>query len=481
MPSLWRILLLSPTREWPENISNYPHTASKRALSYVRTIKLLVYLETEFWIPSKLHFEALFEYLYAYLQVLQDIDSADRMSLIAGLYDPSNYPPDCSNIAQALNRTVLEITRRVGQMNIQRLELDYSGSTVGLEDMMSNIESNVDRLTISSMPFASWAPRFQYLKGLKELKAKFLSRFASPSNVQAETTFWTSISQLPNLNVVSLSDPIPIPSQLTHLSFPRLVSLELDLPPNIDQKRWTDSLVMILQQMTELEYLAVLFGLQRDEVRKDEWDAMRITTIAAKNLKTLTLQCPTPRGLISTIASNCPRLTKIQFSETNNVDNDDLYQLARSCPNLQQVRLPYAECITSLQSLTNLHQLELLDVYYLTGRCFNVSLLLKFVDSCPKLNDITVSGWRPPYIWAPSREFEETPPENLFPAAAELRSYFEPQFDIGIWTDEEMDLDGKGLAAYKVRIDKLRDDATQFRQLPERLGEALVRLLVDKC
>jgi len=116
--------------------------------------------------------------------------------------------------------------------------------------------------------------------------------------------------------------------------------------------------------------------------------------------------------------------------------------------------------------------LEVLKLFYPAGRFIDKPLLLKLVDSCPKLAQITVTDNLNTAIgrrkW--EREFEETAPEDLFSAAAELPSYFEPKINNGeSWGAPD------GLIEYAVRIDRLRKDISQFQQLAKRLGGSLVR------
>ena|SRR5271170_679654 len=204
---------------------------------------------------------------------------------------------------------------------------------------------------------------------------------------------------------------------------------------------------------------------------------MRVPTIACTDLKDLTLNCPIPKGLVSAIAKNCPCLTKCDFTEKVNVDNDDIRQLSESCPDLRQILLQSAESITTgIEYLPALRQLEDLELYYHSAKSLDKTLLLKFVDLCPNLKQLTVSDWaslrdrlnRP-------RHFKDTPLEELFPAAAALPTYFEPKFTCNNrWTPDALD-------SYTVRIDRLREDMFQFRQLTERLGGTLVRRLFSKC
>ena len=246
-----------------------------------------------------------------------------------------------------------------------------------------------------------------------------------PRNLEAEVTFWTSISPLSNLKTIELKNTIRFPPGFTNFPFPHLIALELNLSEDLKPEDWTRSVSIILQQMTGLEKLGIYLTISKHEIR-DEWYAMRLATIACGNLKNLVLDIPTPQGLISKIANNCPHLIECEFSEKVNIDNDDLRQLSRSCPNLQHVRLHYAERITRLEYFTDLHNLVFLELFYLTGKLMTKELLLMLVESCQKLKQIVVSDWTGPRHWPLwSRQFEVTRLEELFAAAAEFPSYFE--------------------------------------------------------
>jgi len=207
--------------------------------------------------------------------------------------------------------------------------------------------------------------------------------YIKPRNLEAETTFWTSVSQLPNLKTIKLNDTIRFPPRFTYLRFLHLVTLELCLSDDLKQEEWTRSVGIILQELTGLEKLSIYLAISNHDIQ-DEWYAMRLTTIACGNLKNLVLQIPTPEGLVTKIAKSCPHLIKCDFSEKVNIDNDDLRQLSQSCLNLQQGRLHYAERVTCLEYFTNLHNLEVLELFYLTGNFMTRELLLTFIDPCQK-------------------------------------------------------------------------------------------------
>ena len=127
---------------------------------------------------------------------------------------------------------------------------------------------------------------------------------------------------------------------------------------------------------------------------RDEGRAMQVTTIACKNLKHLSLGFAMSTGVVSTIARQCPRLTKCYFWDDEIIDDEDLCQRSLSCPNLQQIRLQCTKYIMHLEYLTTVQHLEDLPLFFLTDKFIDKPLLLKFVESCPKLKQITVSDWK---------------------------------------------------------------------------------------
>jgi hypothetical protein len=346
-------------------------------------------------------------------------------------------------------------------MKLQELDFHPGRDTACIADIMSIIERNVDKLDINTSPITDWAHQLQYFKKLKKLNLHRIN----PRDLEAETTFWTAVSQLPNLKIIQ-ADTLPIPPRLD-LSFPHVINLQLIFVVDMDRGEWSQSVITIFKQMPGLEHLKILAAIY--SMIHDEARAMQITTIACTNLKDLTLSCPIPSGLLSTIARHCPHLTKC-YIEDDAIDDEDLRQLSLSCPNLQQIRLRNAKTIKRLDYFATFQHLEVLELYYLAGKFIDKPLLLQLLDSCPKLKQITVSDWNISSIRRPGgREFEETAPKNLFAAATELPSYFEPKISKGqLWTPD-------GLIDYAVRIDRLREDISQFQQLTKRLGMRLVR------
>jgi len=463
MPTLWSRVELWPDHEWPTLLSAYPHAASKRVLSYVRHVTLSVYMEPHENYPASEDFYRLLDYISGCLRMLKDTRAIDTMYFHMGLYDPNHYASEYHDIIETINRTTFQILKRIGEMKLQKLEFNIGRSTARSVDILSIIERKVDKLNINSVPIADWAPRLQYFQRLKALDVARIQ----PRNLQAETMFWTAVHQLPNLTRVE-ADTVPIPRGL-NLRFQNITNLDLYFFTDIEYGEWSRSLVTIFKQMPGLEKLMIC-PARSDEETRVEGRAMQVTTIACENLKDLSLCCPIPRGLVSTIARHCPRLTKCYFTEDETIDDEDLLQLSLSCPNLHDVRLRYARTITHLEYFAAFQQLEVLELFYHTSKFIDKPLLLKLVDSCPKLKRITVSDWDRSQIrrlWG--TEFEDAEPKDLFAAAAELPSYFVPKISKGeMWTPD-------GLIEYAIRIDWLREDISQFRQLTMRFGGRLVR------
>jgi F-box-like len=461
MPTLWREVYLWPDNyEWPYWLSTYPNTGSKRALSHVRDLTLSLYKEPHDNYPTKNDFDDLYAYLSGCLRMLKDTKAIDVLRLFVGLYDSNNYSSECNDVIEAINRIALQIIKRVSKMKLQQLEFHPGRETAHLADMMSIIEQNVDKLGINTSPIADWAPRLQYFTRLKFLDVCRLW----PRSLEAEAAFWTAVSQLPNLTIVKV-DTVPFPRRL-ELRFPLITDLQLMLTLDLEPGDWSHTVVTIFKQMPGLEKLMILLGFADAEARA-EVRAAQITTIACEKLKDLHLSSPVPKGLISTIARHCPQLTRFSFSE-DDINDEDLRQLSLSCPNIEQIRLHQAKTITSLEYFATFQRLEILELYYPTAKFIDKPLLLKLVDSCPKLQQIRVSDWNSSRRRVEDIFFEITAPEDLFAAAAELPSYFVPKISKGQeWTPD-------GLVEYAVRIDMLREDISQYQQLTKRFGMALV-------
>jgi len=154
-----------------------------------------------------------------------------------GLYDPNHYASECHGIIEAINHTALQILKRISKMKLQKLEFSAGRETARISDIMSIIQHNVDKLDINISPITDWAPQlqcFQRLQGLEVARVQ-------PRNVQAETTFWTAVSQLPNLKIIE-ADTIPIPPRL-ELCFPHVIDLGLYFLIDMDYGELSRSVV----------------------------------------------------------------------------------------------------------------------------------------------------------------------------------------------------------------------------------------------
>jgi len=80
---------------------------------------------------------------------------------------------------------------------------------------------------------------------------------------------------------------------------------------------------------------------------------------------------------------------------------------------------------TRLEYFTTFQHLEVLKLFILP---VDKPFLLKLLDSCPKLKQITVSDWN---TLGRRWYLEEVASENLFAAAAKLPSSFEPKISKG--------------------------------------------------
>ena len=452
MCTLWHKVKLWPIYEWQSKLSAYPSassTASKRALSFVRNMRLSVHVSPNDSCPTRSDFEVRFDYVSGCFRLLKGTKAIDTMYLDVGLYDPTNHYSDCNDIIESINGTALRILKRVSRMKLQELEFGLSRGTARIEYIMSIIGKNADKLWVCEVPVARWAPHLHYFTKLRSLSAQVTRR-----NLQAEATFWTSLSHLPNLKSVQLFN---LPPTLD-LCLPYLIDLELDFTLDMDYAEWTHSLMTILKQMPALEDLELTLYTTCGE--REAMQNNQITTVACANLKTLSLSCPIPRGLISTIATHCQQLTKV-FVSVDNIEDEDLHQLSLSCPNLREIYLRKTKLVTRLDYFSAFQHLEVLEVYYLAAKFIDRPLVVKLVNSCPKLNQIKVSDNQTPLARRTrgQTEFEETPLEELFPTFAEPRSYFEPKISKGHESHRD------GLIEYAIRIDRLREDLSQPQHL----------------
>lgn len=107
MPTLWREVDLWPSyRQWPRYLTAYPDTASKRVLSYVRTVKLSVFVDPNY--PAIDDFSELFRFMSLCLRMLKNTGAIETLYITVGLYDPNKYPSECNGIAK---RSIVSLYR----------------------------------------------------------------------------------------------------------------------------------------------------------------------------------------------------------------------------------------------------------------------------------------------------------------------------------------------------------------------------------
>ena len=104
------------------------------------------------------------------------------------------------------------------------------------------------------------------------------------------------------------------------------------------------------------------------------------------------------------------------------IDDEDLRQPSMSCPNLQEIRLRLVRVSNTLPPFITWRSSNCLPYWSIKP------FLLKLLDSCPKLKQITVSDWN---TLGRRWYLEEVASENLFAAAAKLPSSFEPKISKG--------------------------------------------------
>ena len=80
--------------------------------------------------------------------MLKDTRAIQMMNIHIGLYDPTQHPSEAQDIIESINRTVLQILRRVSRMKLQRLEITTGQDTARIADIVSVMEQNDNKLNI---------------------------------------------------------------------------------------------------------------------------------------------------------------------------------------------------------------------------------------------------------------------------------------------------------------------------------------------
>ena len=247
MPLLWRSVDLWETHEWPPMLSLYPATASKRALSYIRTMCLSVHSDSDDWDVEK--FNQLYYYMCGCLRILVHARSIQYLTLFVGAYDPVDYPPECTKIIKAVNRTAFRILKFVANMDLRELWFHPGRETARIEDIMTIIERKVHKLEIHTIPLGSWAHRVANLEIMTEMELVRIQ----PRDEETDAIFWTGISKLSNLTTVTV-DAVPL-SPTLKLQFPHIINLDLHLWWPITAREWAYSLDAVFKQFPSLEKL----------------------------------------------------------------------------------------------------------------------------------------------------------------------------------------------------------------------------------
>ena len=124
-------------------------------------------------------------------------------------------------------------------------------------------------------------------------------------------------------------------------------------------------------------------------------------------------------------------LTSCHFvSRSNNIEDEDLHHLSR-CQHLRVLHLrgPIT-VVNNLIYLTNLSQLNTLNLHYSAGKYIDPQLLLEIALSCPILEKIEISDYISSKRDSEPRSFEEQKLDDLFAVDVELHPYIEPNYTV---------------------------------------------------
>lgn len=462
MPLLWSSVDLWERHQWPPRLSRYPAVASKRALSHIRRMCLSVHADRSDWDIET--FNDLYDYIRGCLRILVHARSIQYMNLFVGAYDPNDYPPECSKVIKAINRTAFRILKFVEKMDLRELQFHPGRETARIDDIMTIIARKVDNLEMHTIPLGSWAHCVPNLERAKEIE---LVRIL-PRDEEVDAIFWTGISTLSNVTTLTV-DAVPL-SPTLNLRFPHIIRLHLYLWWPITAREWAYSLDAVFKQFPSLE------NLQMWSIGGDQFtlaaEALHLSSVSCRNLRQVHLNSGLPAGLLAILGRDCANLEHCHYGWFNdNVDDEDLRQLS-ACRNLRTLKLKAATGIAhGLEYLTNNHKLESLDLHFSAAEHIDKQLLIDFTRSCPNLKTIRISDWNESSRRAlEPRPFEEMDVVNIIPAAIHLSSYIEPIYSKGSMFTPD------GLNEYLIHVHKLRDDMLKFQQLVIRLGHMMVTL-----
>lgn len=469
MPLLWEEIWVG----WPDrDVYRFtsgsvrytsPTFDSKRALSYVRVLRLNVF-ESELYRAVEEDIDQHLFRLSDCRRMFTDTNLAiNHLHLRFGLFDYLFFPEHCRvSTIEAIDDTALQLLEHVNKMELGEFtfELGERCAPSRVKEIFPMIRPKVTHLIL---------PNCLNIGHFERLKA-VTANFRDPLGV--EESFWLALSKIPTLQSIKVT-AIPLPFR-TDFHFPQLVHLELLLRMHVRPEEFARSFIVVFKHIPRLR--TIYLEADKNVDTRVQVNHLQISTISCHHLEQLRLDCLVPDGFLSTIAKDCPSLTTCTLDDRFDPDGDeiphhsmsdqDLLQLSLSCRNLRVVRLPYAKGIkAAFEYFSNLPMLETLELHYITGLYLQKQTLLKFARQCPKLDNIVFGDWTPPLGWEQWRErlfsFEIRPFEDLFPAIAEsLPEYLEKKFS-GTRT--------KRVESYVVRIDNLREDMLKGKLVAEQM------------
>ena len=457
MPLLWGEVEMCPSRVRPLPLLRYPGTRSGRALRYIRKINISTDPKHDVMDNTKCN--RLRKYISKSFRVLVGAEFVQDLHFHMRLYDPEDYAPELSKKFKAINRLAVRILKHVQNMNLRQLEFSPRWPTANIANMMRIIERKVVALDINTVPLYYWVDRLVHHQKLTKIKvSRPLWHYEDVQGdqfwISLYATFWTAISQLKNITHVEV-DSIPLSSAL-NLQFPHLTRLRLFIWLPISGRQWASSFHAILTQMPNLETLYLHSGSGMDFGQ--ETNAVDITETVCKNLRDVNIGPYLPKGLVATIAKHNANLTSCYFdSRSNNIEDEDIHHLSR-CQRLRTLVIRSSiSLVTDLAYLTNLSRLNKLNLHYSAGKYIDTQLLLKITLSCSILEKIEISDFISFKRASDPRPFEDQGLADLFAVDVELHPYIEPNYNTGEFVTVE------GLDKYVIRLDRLREDRSQFQ------------------
>jgi hypothetical protein len=400
------------------------------------------------------------------LRILVHARSIQYMTLFVGAYDPDDYPPECTKVIKAVNRTAFRILKLVAEMDLLELAFHPGRQTAQIEKIMGIIERKAHKLECHTIPLGSFVRRIANLERMTEIE---LIRIY-PRYEEVDAIFWTAISNLPNVITVTV-DAVPLSPSL-NLWFPHIINLNVSISCFNTPHEWADSLVSVLTQFPSLEKLDLChMGIPEFRIATQ---CLQISSVSCRNLRRVHLSTDLPPGLLAVLGRDCAKLEYCSYGWfDDDVNDEDLLHLSR-CENLRSLMLRATTGIThGLAYLVGNHELENLELHYSPAKYIDKQLLLDFVRSCPALKTIKISDCNTsPRRRLEPRPFEDADIVDIVPAAADLPFYIEPKYSKGSkWTPD-------GLDEYIIHVDKLSEDMLKLQQLVLRLGPSLVCLIL---